>query len=55
MVKGAYPYYKKKQYEKQGILLETEKTDEEELRQGTVDYIGFSYYMSNVYCADESN
>ena len=54
MVKGQYPYYKKKQYEKQGLNLEIEETDEEELKAGTVDYIGFSYYMSNVYCADES-
>ena len=53
LVKGAYPYYKLAQYERLGIRLEKEDTDDELLRRGTVDYIGFSYYMSCVYCADE--
>ncbi len=54
MTKGVYPYYKRKQYEKAGIMLEAGERDWEDLREGTVDYIGFSYYMSNVYGADES-
>lgn len=53
MVKGVYPYYKKKQYEKLGISLEMEADDERILKDGVVDYISFSYYMSNVYSADE--
>lgn len=54
MVKGAYPFYKKKQYEKNGIHLEMDAEDESILKKGVVDYISFSYYMSNVYSADES-
>ena len=49
MVKGEYPYYKKAQYERLGIVLETEPEDAFFLKKGTADYIGFSYYMSNVY------
>lgn len=49
MVKGEYPYYKKAQYERLGIVLETEPEDALFLKKGTADYIGFSYYMSNVY------
>lgn len=54
MVKGKYPYYKIQQYKKKGIILEKEPDDEMILANGTVDFIGFSYYMSNVYSADES-
>lgn len=49
MVKGTYPYYKEQAYKKKGIQIQTEPEDGSLLRQGTVDYIGFSYYMSNVY------
>ena len=49
MVKGEYPYYKKTQYKQAGIILETEPEDADILKEGTADYIGFSYYMSNVY------
>lgn len=49
MVKGKYPYYKKAQYERTGVVLDTEPEDTEVLKKGTADYIGFSYYMSNVY------
>lgn len=49
MVKGEYPYYKKAQYERLGIVLEAEPEDALFLKKGTADYIGFSYYMSNVY------
>lgn len=49
MVKGEYPFYKKIQYERTGVILETEPEDAEVLKEGTADYIGFSYYMSNVY------
>lgn len=45
-VKGRYPGYIKKYMERQGIQLDITAADEDVLRKGTVDYIGFSYYMS---------
>jgi len=54
MVKGRYPYYKLKQYENLGIVIEKEEEDDKIISQGVVDYIGFSYYMSNVYGTDRS-
>lgn len=46
--RGYYPSYKLKQLERQGIQLQKEAGDDEVLRKGTVDYIGFSYYNSGV-------
>ena len=54
MVRGAYPYYRREYLRQKGIEPEWSDEDEALLKAGTVDYIGFSYYMSNVYCADES-
>ena len=54
MAGGFYPFYKQKEYEQKGIMLQMEPSDLEDLQLGRVDYIGFSYYMSNVYCADQS-
>lgn len=51
-VKGYYPSYKLKQFERQGIVIDKEPEDDETLRNGTVDYIGFSYYMSSVSDVD---
>ncbi|GLC89560.1 6-phospho-beta-glucosidase [Lysinibacillus piscis] len=48
--RGAIPSYIKKYWERQGYHLDYTKEDEDILRQGTVDYIGFSYYMSGVVC-----
>ena len=50
--RGYYPSYKLKEYERKGISLKTEEGDEEVLKQGTVDFISFSYYFSNVTRAD---
>ena len=50
--RGYYPSYKLKEYEREGIHLVVEPTDEELLKQGTVDYIAFSYYMSSVVSTD---
>ena len=47
-VYGKYPSYKLKEFERKQIVIEKEMGDEEILRKGTVDYIGFSYYMSTV-------
>lgn len=45
-VRGYYPTYTKKLWEREGIAPEILPEDLETLKSGTVDYIGFSYYMS---------
>lgn len=51
--RGHYPSYAKKMFEKQGFQIQMEPEDERLLAEGTVDYIGFSYYMSNVVNSQE--
>ena len=46
-VKGEYPYYAKTFWEKNGIELKMEPGDLEILKEGTVDFYTFSYYMTN--------
>ncbi len=46
--RGYYPSYKVKEYEREGIVIEKQEGDDEELMKGIVDYIGFSYYNSSV-------
>ncbi len=50
--RGRYPAWKQKEYERQQIVLDREKGDAEILREGTVDFIGFSYYSSSCVSAD---
>lgn len=45
--RGHYPNYAKKMFERKGFQLDITEQDEKDLEEGTVDYIGFSYYMSN--------
>ena len=47
-VRGHYPNYAKKMFERKGYDLKMEEGDDKILAEGTVDYIAFSYYMSNV-------
>ncbi|TLG74307.1 glycoside hydrolase family 1 protein [Culicoidibacter larvae] len=47
-VRGYYPSYKLKEFERNGVVIKKEQGDDEILRQGVVDYIGFSYYNSGV-------
>lgn len=51
-VRGYYPAYAKKEWQRNGYHLDM--TDEElnDLANGTVDYLGFSYYMSTTVKAD---
>ena len=49
-----YPAYKLKEFERDGVKLIKEPGDDEILKEGTVDYIGFSYYSSSVVTTDES-
>ncbi|MDM5197226.1 6-phospho-beta-glucosidase [Fictibacillus enclensis] len=45
-VRGEYPSYMKRYFKEHGIELEIQEGDLELIKEGTVDYIGFSYYMS---------
>lgn len=55
MVRGHYPAYAKKEWERAGCHIRVEPGDEQILAEGKVDYIGFSYYMSNAVRADVNN
>lgn len=46
--KGYYPEYQLKFFERKGISIQMENDDLNIIKNGTVDYIGFSYYMSTV-------
>ncbi|WP_219191868.1 glycoside hydrolase family 1 protein [Bacillus paralicheniformis] len=46
--RGAYPGYMKRFFKENGIAIEMAEGDEDILKENTVDYIGFSYYMSMV-------
>ncbi len=45
--RGHYPRYALKEWERKGYNIKMEPEDADILKAGTVDYIGFSYYMSN--------
>lgn len=53
--RGVYPAYLKAYWKRKGFKLDITKEDEEILKLGCVDYIGFSYYMSFVVKAEETN
>ena len=50
--RGEYPVWAKKRMERAGITLQTEPDDEQVLREGTVDFISFSYYSSRCITVD---
>jgi 6-phospho-beta-glucosidase len=50
--KGYYPEYKRKEFEREHIVIKTEDKNPETIQGGTVDFIGFSYYMSMVSSTD---
>ena len=52
-VRGEYPYYTNRIFEEMGISIEIKDNDLEVLKQGTVDFYSFSYYMSTCTTADE--
>lgn len=54
-VRGAYPKYALKEFEREGYNIKFEEGDDEILRNGTVDYLGFSYYMSTTVKSDVVN
>lgn len=47
-VKGYYPEYQLKEFERNNIHIKMEKEDLDIIKNGTVDYIALSYYMSTV-------
>ena len=50
--RGYYPSYMKKYFEKNNIHIIWGKDDQQILKEGTVDYISFSYYVSNTVSHD---
>lgn len=44
--RGAYPAFAKRMLEQMGVTLDMQPGDAEILKEGTVDFITFSYYMS---------
>ncbi|WP_368252077.1 family 1 glycosylhydrolase [Enterococcus sp. 2201sp1_2201st1_B8_2201SCRN_220225] len=48
MCKGRFPKYKMKQYEVLKLDLENQASDEEDFREGSIDFIGLNYYMSSI-------
>ncbi len=51
-VRGYYPSYALKEFEREGYHIPFEEGDEEILRNGKVDSLGFSYYMSTTVKSD---
>lgn len=51
-VRGYYPSYALKEFEREGYQIKFEDGDTEILKNGTVDYLGFSYYMSTTVKSD---
>ena len=47
MVRGHYPSYAKRDWAIKGFDIEMQPEDEQILKEGKADYLGFSYYMSN--------
>lgn len=45
--RGEYPYYMKRYFEENDIVIKKEDGDVEILRNGTIDFYTFSYYMTN--------
>lgn len=54
LVRGKYPTYIQSEWKKKGYKLDITKQDEFEIAKGTVDYIGFSYYLSSTVSADNT-
>ncbi len=50
--RGSYPVWARKRMERAGIGLAVTEEDEKVLREGTVDYVAFSYYCSRCTTAD---
>lgn len=51
-VRGHYPNYGLKEWEREGYKIEMQLEDSEILKESIVDYNGFNHYMSNAVKAD---
>lgn len=51
-VRGEYPPFTRRMFEELGVQLKTEPEDSRILREGTVDFYSFSYYMSTCSTRD---
>lgn len=54
-VKGDYPYYMLDYFKKQQIILTVTEEDRKILKEGTVDFYSFSYYMTNCVTRQKEN
>lgn len=54
MARGAYPYYAKRLWKELGMELVSEPQDFEDLKEGKVDMITFSFYSTNCITTDET-
>lgn len=54
-IRGVWPRYALREIEREGYRVGFEPGDEAILREGTVDYLGFSYYMSTTVKADAAD
>ncbi len=52
MVRGEYPSYADRYFEENGVQVRMEPDDARILKEGTVDFYTFSYYMSSCVSAD---
>lgn len=52
LCRGYYPEYKLKEYERRGVKLPVKEGDLETFKNGRIDYIAYSYYMSTVATHD---
>ena len=52
MVRGEYPAYAERLWQRKGVSIQMEDGDAGILREGTVDFYTFSYYMSNCITVD---
>jgi 6-phospho-beta-glucosidase len=53
-VRGEYPGFAKRIWKENGVNLVMEEGDAEILKEGTVDFFAFSYYMSSCISTDET-
>lgn len=53
MARGAYPAFAKRIWSRNSVKIEQNAGDTQALQNGTVDFCGFSYYMSNCITAAE--
>lgn len=54
-IRGEYSRFIQKEWERKNIHIQMQEGDLEILKQGTVDYIGFSYYMSMVQTGNQEH